>query len=86
MKNECRKKYGNRKRFFGSIARAFKKAFKIGSSIIQWPFIKGDLAKCNHGAEIYFDSVDSFGGSSYVKRSPSWCEQRCAKEAGDPKM
>ena len=86
MTKKCEEKHANRKRFFSSIVKAMKDGFRIAGKIIKWPYIKGDLEKCNQGAEIYFDSVNSFAASYYVDPSPYWCEHQCAKEAGDPKI
>ena len=86
MLKKCDYKYGNRKRFFHKIFSAVKNAVKITGKIVQWPFIRGDLAKCKHGADIYYKAVASYGHVFYDKNTPEWCEKECAKKAGDPSL
>ena len=86
MLKKCDEKYGNRKRFFSNMFRSFSNAMNIVGKITVWPFIKGDLAKCKHGAGVYYEAVASFGHVSYEAKSPAWCEQACAKKAGDPEL
>ena len=63
-----------------------KNTIHIGHKIFQWPWIKGDLAKCKHGADIYYKAVDSFGHIFYEHDTPDWCNEACAREAGDPNL
>ena len=83
---KCEETYANRKRFFSSVLDAVKNAIKIGEQIVQWPSIEGELAKCKHGANIYYDAVASYGQMFYRKDSPQWCTEACAISAGDPNM
>ena len=81
---KCEEKYANRKRFFSKLWNAVKNIGHIGYKIIKWPWIKGQLAKCKHGADIYYKAVDSFGHTAYVHNSPAWCNEACARRKGDP--
>lgn len=82
MVQKCIETYDNRKRFLGAIANAIK----IGTKIAEWSFVGGDLSKCKHGADIYYDAVNSYGHMYYVRNSPDWCVKECARNMGDPKM
>ena len=90
MKKKCDEKYNNRKRFFSKMFKSLEKTVKntlnIAGKLTVWPFIKGDLAKCKHGADVYYKAVESFGHNYYVKKAPEWCNKECARRAGDPKM
>ena len=83
---KCEEKYANRKRSFSKLLQAIKNAIRIGKQIAVWPSIQGNLAKCKHGANIYYDAVASFGQTFFTKKSPRWCAEACAIKAGDPNM
>eukprot|EP00112_Aurelia_sp_Birch-Aquarium-sp1_P025533 Seg852.16 transcript_id=Seg852.16/GoldUCD/mRNA.D3Y31 product="Conodipine-M alpha chain" protein_id=Seg852.16/GoldUCD/D3Y31 len=84
MEAKCRQLFHNRKRFFPSIIAAIGGGAQIAAELAKWPTITGRYPHCMHGAKLYFLAVKHFGHLFYVKRSPSWCGQRCARDKGNP--
>ncbi|XP_002166291.1 uncharacterized protein LOC100209286 [Hydra vulgaris] len=59
--------------------------FHIASQLLKWTRIKsGTLEHCNHGADVYYSSVDRFAHNSYAKGDQALCQLPCARIMGNP--
>ena len=69
-----------------SIWEKLKSVFYIASQLFKWISIKsGTLDHCNHGAKVYYSSVDKFAHPNYGSGDPILCQLQCANLLGNPK-
>ena len=60
-------------------------AFHIASQLIKWIGIKsGTLGHCNHGAQVYYLSVDKFAHSNFGSGDQTHCLLACTHLLGNP--
>ena len=77
MKRECAAHFGKKKRSFWGALHVLREITALSG-------LPHGLAKCRKAADVYYLSVMYFGEDNFVKSSPSWCNEPCAKEKGTP--
>ena len=81
MERICVAKQGRKKR---GLWEDLKNGLHVTSEISKLAAITDPLLNCKQGAYVFYLSVKYFGGDNYVRTSPHWCRDPCAKAAGTP--
>lgn len=64
--------------------RLWNEALGIFKLVIKWRAIIDPVNKCEHGADIYYNAVKTFGVFAYRTTKKQNCKETCAKTMGNP--